>query len=89
MDEQLCNVYSSPDNIKNDQIKQSGKNALGNLSKFLNHNQVTELRGRVVYTPTSYSGGPAFDSRPRRPAILTDVFSDSPQSLQANAGRVP
>jgi hypothetical protein len=29
MDEQLRNVYSSPDNIKNDQIKQIGMNTLG------------------------------------------------------------
>jgi hypothetical protein len=41
------------------------------------------------YTPTSYSGGPGFDSRLRRPAILIEVFRGFPQSLQANAWIVP
>jgi hypothetical protein len=28
----------------------------------------------VVNTPTSYSGGSGFDSRPRLPAMLIEVF---------------
>jgi hypothetical protein len=47
----------------------------------------TKRRGRVVNTPTSYSGGPGFDYRSRRPAILIEVFRGFPQSLQANAER--
>jgi hypothetical protein len=43
----------------------------------------------VVSTPTSYSGGPGFDSRPRRPAILIEIFRGFSQSLQENTGRVP
>jgi hypothetical protein len=35
---------------------------------------ITERRGRVVNTPNSYFGGPGFDSRPRWPAILIEVF---------------
>jgi hypothetical protein len=50
---------------------------------------VTERRGRVVNTPTSYSGGPGFDYRPRRSAILTESFRGFSQSLQANSGIVP
>jgi hypothetical protein len=46
-------------------------------------------RGRVVNNPASYSGGPEFDSRPRRTAVLIEVLRGSPQSLQANAGIVP
>jgi hypothetical protein len=34
----------------------------------------TERRGQVVNTPASYSGGPRFKSRSRRPAIPTEVF---------------
>jgi hypothetical protein len=45
-----------------------------------------ERRGRVAVTPASYSRGPGFKYRPRRPAILVEVFRGSPQSLQANAG---
>jgi hypothetical protein len=48
-----------------------------------------EGRGRVVKTPTSYSGGLGLDSRPRRPATLIADFRGFPQSLQANAGIVP
>jgi hypothetical protein len=50
---------------------------------------INERRGRAVNTPTSYSGGPAFDSRSRGPAILIQGFRGFPQSLQANAGIVP
>jgi hypothetical protein len=34
----------------------------------------TEPRGRVVNNLASYSEGPGFDSRPRPPAILIEVF---------------
>jgi hypothetical protein len=47
--------------------------------------QTSELRGRAVNTP-SYSGFPAFESRPLRSAILTQFFRGFPLSLQANAG---
>jgi hypothetical protein len=43
-----------------------------------------ERHGRVLKTTASYSGGPGFDSRPRRPAILIEVSRGSPLSLQAN-----
>jgi hypothetical protein len=33
-----------------------------------------ERPGRVVNTPASYSGGPGLKYRPRRLAIMTDVF---------------
>jgi hypothetical protein len=46
----------------------------------------TERRGRVVNTPTWYSWGPGFESRPQLPAILIEVFHDFPQ---ANSGIVP
>jgi hypothetical protein len=36
--------------------------------------RLTERRGRVVNNPVSYSGGPGFKSRPRRTAILIEVF---------------
>jgi hypothetical protein len=56
-----------------------------------NHNPLlrTECRGRVVETPASYSGGPGFKSRPRRPAIVIHVFRGFPDFLQANAGIEP
>jgi hypothetical protein len=41
-------------------------------------------RGRVVSTHTSYSGGPWFKSRGRRPAILTEVFRGITQSPKVN-----
>jgi hypothetical protein len=47
--------------------------------------QGTERRGRVVNTPASYLGGPGVKSRPKRPAILIEVFRGFPQFLQANA----
>jgi hypothetical protein len=47
-----------------------------------------ERRGRVVNT-RSYLGGPGFDYRPQRPAVLIEVFRSSLQSLQANARIVP
>jgi hypothetical protein len=50
---------------------------------------MTERCGRVVNTPTYYSGGPGFYSRPWRPAVMIEVFSGFPQSLQANAWIVP
>jgi hypothetical protein len=53
---------------------------------MLGHITETERRGRVVNIPISYSGGPTFDYRPRRQAILTEVFRGFPQSLQANSG---
>jgi hypothetical protein len=34
----------------------------------------TEHSGRVVNTPTPYSGGPGFDSRTLRTDILIDIF---------------
>jgi hypothetical protein len=49
----------------------------------------TERRGRVVNTRTSYSVGPGFDSLPRRPANLIEIFRVFTQSLKANAGKVP
>jgi hypothetical protein len=49
----------------------------------------TERHGRVVNTPTSYSGGPGLESRPRRPAILIEGFRGFPQSLQDIVGIVP
>jgi hypothetical protein len=51
--------------------------------------QKTERRGRVANTHASYSGGPGFKSRPRRPALLTEVFRGFPQSLQVSDGIVP
>jgi hypothetical protein len=42
-----------------------------------------ERRGRVVSTPALYSGGPGFESRPRRPAVLIEGFCGFLQSLQA------
>jgi hypothetical protein len=48
---------------------------------------MTERRGRVV--TASYSGGPGFKSRARRPTILTEVFRSFTRSFQANAGIVP
>jgi hypothetical protein len=44
----------------------------------------TERRGRVVNTSYSYSGGPGFNSRPWRPAILIKVINCFPQSMQVN-----
>jgi hypothetical protein len=46
-------------------------------------------RSWVVNTSASYSGGPGFKSRLRRPAILIEIIHGFPQSLQANAGMVP
>jgi hypothetical protein len=48
----------------------------------------TELRGRVVNTPASYSGGTGYKCRPGRPAILIGGFRGFSQFLQANAGIV-
>jgi hypothetical protein len=56
--------------------------------QFVVFNTSMECLGRVVKAPTSYSGGPGFDSRPARAAILIEVFRGFPQSLQANAGIV-
>jgi hypothetical protein len=42
----------------------------------------------VVKIHASYSGGPGFESRTRRPAILLEVFGGFPQSLLANSGIV-
>jgi hypothetical protein len=42
-----------------------------------------------INTPPLYSGGPDFESRPRRPAMLIEVFRGFSQSLQASAGIVP
>jgi hypothetical protein len=39
----------------------------------------------MVSTHASYLGVPRFKISARRPALLTDVFRDFPQSLQANA----
>jgi hypothetical protein len=47
-----------------------------------------EHRGRVLNTPASYSGGPEYKSRLRRPAILIEGFRGFSQSLQANVGIV-
>jgi hypothetical protein len=47
---------------------------------------VTQSHGRVVKTPTSYSGGPGFDYLPRRHAILIEVSRGFRQSLQENSG---
>jgi hypothetical protein len=49
---------------------------------------LSERRCRIVNNPASYSGGTGFKSRPRRTAILIEVFRGFPQSLQANAGIV-
>jgi hypothetical protein len=49
----------------------------------------TERRGRLVNNPALYWEGPGFDSRNRRPAILSEAFRGFHQSLQANAGIVP
>jgi hypothetical protein len=38
----------------------------------------TERHSRVVNTPTPYSGGSVFKSRPRRLAILIEVFRGFP-----------
>jgi hypothetical protein len=46
----------------------------------------TESRGRVVNIPASCSGGPRFDFRPRRPAILIEVFRGVPQLLRRMQG---
>jgi hypothetical protein len=43
----------------------------------------------MVNTPASYSGGPRFKSRPRRQALLMEVFRGFSQFLQANAAMVP
>jgi hypothetical protein len=43
----------------------------------------------TIFTPTSYSGGPGFDSWLQRPTILIEVFRSFPQFLQANAGIAP
>jgi hypothetical protein len=48
---------------------------------------LTESRGRVVNTPASYSGGPAFKSRFED--RLTDVIRGFTQSFHTNAGVVP
>jgi hypothetical protein len=56
---------------------------------FLVHIAPTERRGTVINTPVSYSGGPGFNSRPRRPALLIEDFCGFLQSLQANFGIVP
>jgi hypothetical protein len=50
---------------------------------------ITECHGQVSNSPALDSGGPGFDSRPRRPAILIEVFYAFPQSLQAYDGIVP
>jgi hypothetical protein len=44
----------------------------------------TELRGRVVNTPASYSEGPRFKSW-SGDRLIWQVFGGFPQSLQANA----
>jgi hypothetical protein len=49
----------------------------------------TERHSRVGNISSSYSGGPGFESRGRRPAILTEGFRGFPQSLHAKAGIVP
>jgi hypothetical protein len=49
----------------------------------------TERRGWVVNTPASYSEGPSFKIRPRRLAMLIEVFRGFTQSLQANSSLVP
>jgi hypothetical protein len=46
----------------------------------------TERRGRVVNSPASYSEGPGFKSRPRRPVMQIEVSRGFPQSLQTNSG---
>jgi hypothetical protein len=43
----------------------------------------TKRRGREVNTPGPYFGGPGFKSRPGE-RILTEIFRDFHQSLQAN-----
>jgi hypothetical protein len=48
-----------------------------------------EHRGRVVNTPTLYSGSSGFDPRSRRPAITIKVFRALPHSFQSNDGIVP
>jgi hypothetical protein len=47
---------------------------------FTTIGEITERSGWVVNTPTSYSGGPGFDSQCRRPAILIEVFQVFPSS---------
>jgi hypothetical protein len=39
--------------------------------------------------PVSYLEVPGFKSRPRRPAMLMDVFCEFPQSRKAIAGIIP
>jgi hypothetical protein len=51
--------------------------------------EFTERHGRVVNTPTSYSGGPGFKTQSRLPAILIEVFLGFTQPLQSNSGIVP
>jgi hypothetical protein len=46
-------------------------------------------RSGVVDTPAPYSGGPGFDSEPRRRAIVIEVLRGFPHSLQANSGIQP
>jgi hypothetical protein len=46
----------------------------------------TERRGRVFNTPASYWVSPGSKSQPRRTAILIEVFSGFPQTVQANSG---
>jgi hypothetical protein len=67
-----------------------GKTLLSFFPCYISHlSLLAERRVRVVNTNTSYSGGPGFDCRPRRPAILIEVLRGFPLSLRANAGIVP
>jgi hypothetical protein len=47
---------------------------------------MTERRGFVVNTLTSYLGSPGLDSRPRRPAILIKAFMSRGSSVSIVSG---
>jgi hypothetical protein len=70
----ICNWKEKVINTK--KIKKVSSTS--NFHKGLNQHKMTKRRGRMTNTPIMYSVGPGFDSRPRRPAILIEVFRNFP-----------
>jgi hypothetical protein len=56
---------------------------------FIFNKPVTKCHGRVVNTPASLFMKTWVQILAQRLAILTEVFRDFPQSLQANAEIIP
>jgi hypothetical protein len=68
---------SFPEGLFSEQCEYGAGLRILNLFSYL-LSVSTERHGRVVNTPFSYSVGPGFDYRPRRPAILFEVLCDFP-----------